>query len=208
VSDYLSEEEQLSKLRDWWSRNGTALVVGLVVAIAGVLGWRWYQSSVAERIAHTADLYSEFVAAGGEARDKLAEQIAAEGGSTAYPALVLLAQAHDAVASGDLEAASGHLAGAVTAASNGPLADLARLRLARVQRGLDRSDDALQTLGTIRSAGYLALAQELKGDIHLARGERDLAHEAYVAALAEVKAEDERALLEIKVADTADASGS
>jgi predicted negative regulator of RcsB-dependent stress response len=208
VSDYLSEEEQLSKLREWWNRNGTALVVGFVVVIAGVLGWRWYQSYTAEQLTQAADLYAEFTVASGEARDRLASEIVSGGKGTAYPALVLLAQAQEVATAGDLAAAEGHLAAAVAQATGAPLADLARLRLARVQHGLGRHDDALKTLGEIRSAGYLSVAQELKGDIHLARDERSLAHAAYLAALAEVLAEDQRALLEIKVADTADASGS
>lgn len=208
MSEYLSEEEQLSKLRDWWNRYGTALVVALVVVAAGVLGWRWYQSYAAERVARAADLYAEFVAANGDARRSLADDIVAEGNATAYPVLVLLRQAHDEAEAGDLAGAERDLAAAVTHASGGPLADLARLRLARVQHALGRHDDALATLGEIRAAGYLAVAQELKGDIHLVRNERAQAHAAYVAALAEVLAEDQRTLLEMKVADTADASGS
>jgi predicted negative regulator of RcsB-dependent stress response len=205
VSDYLSEEEQLSKLRDWWSRNGTAIVVILVVTAAGVLGWRWYQSAAAERVTRGAELYAEFQAASGEARSRLADEVVAEASGTAYPALVLLTRAQDAARAGDLAAAEQHLAAAVQAASGEPLSDLARIRLARVQDAQERHDEALKTLGEVRSAGYLSVAQEAKGDIHLARGERAEAHAAYVAALADVLAEDQRALLEIKVADTADA---
>jgi len=208
VSDYLTEEEQLAKLQNWWQRNGTSLVVGLVLVIAGVVGWRWYQSYTAERVIRASDLYAEFLVASGEAQDTLADEIVAGGNATAYPALVLMQRARDAAAAGDLAAAEAHLAQVVTLASGVPLADLARVRLARVQHALGRHDDALQTLGEIRSAGYLSVAHELKGDIHLARDERALAHQAYVAALADVLAEDQRPLLEIKVADTADASDS
>jgi predicted negative regulator of RcsB-dependent stress response len=208
VSDYLSEEEQLSRLYNWWKRNGAAVIVGLVVAVAGVIGWRWYQSYDQERVTKASDLYVEFLAASGDARDALAEDILAGGDATAYPALVLLRRAQEAVAAGDLGKAEQSLTEAAAIASGPVLADLARLRLARVQHGLGRHDDALATLGQIRAPGFVPLAQELKGDIHMARNERALAHDAYLAALAEVLAEDERALLEIKVADTADASDS
>jgi predicted negative regulator of RcsB-dependent stress response len=208
VSDYLSEEEQLSRLYNWWKQNGAAVIVGLVLAIAGVLGWRWYQSYDQERVTAASDLYAEYLAANGAARDALAKDIVAGGDATAYPALVLLRQAEAAVAAGDLAGAEKPLSEAIESASGAVLADLARLRLARVQHGLGRHDDALATLGQVRSPGYLPLAQELKGDIHMARNERAQAHEAYVAALGEVLADDQRALLEIKVADTADASDS
>jgi predicted negative regulator of RcsB-dependent stress response len=208
VSDYLTDDEQLARLRSWWQRNGTALVIGLVLVIGGVVGWRWYQSSSAERLARTADLFAEFGQARGEARAALAADIVASGRRTAYPALALLQLAEEAATSGDLAAASELLRDAIAQASGRPLADLARLRLARVLHALDLDEDAIRTLAEIRATGYVSIAQELKGDIHLTRNERLLAHAAYVAALAEVLAEDQRPLLEIKVADTADASGS
>jgi len=208
VSDYLTDEEQLARLRNWWQRNGTALLMVVVLVIGGVIGWRWYESSGAERVARAADLYAEFQLARGDARDALAAEIVAGGRRTAYPALVLLQLAEEAVSAGDLEAATGVLDDAIVQASGRALADLARLRLARVLHALDRDEDAIRTLAEIRAAGYVAIAQELKGDIHVTRNERALAHQAYVAALAEMLAEDQRALLEIKVADTADASDS
>ncbi len=208
MSDYLTDEEQMARLRTWWQRNGAALAVGVVVIVAGVIGWRWYQSFTEERVMKASDLYVEFLAAGGEAQRALADELVAGGKATAYPALVLLHQAQMAVADGEFDVAGEHLRQAIALASGRPLADLARLRLARIQHQVGRDDDALKTIGEIRAAGYISVAQELKGDIHLARGERTLAYQAYVSALADVLAEDQRALLEIKVADTADASDS
>lgn len=208
MSDYLSEEEQLARLASWWKSNGTAVVVGLVVVAAGVLGWRWHQSYSEERVAKASDLYVEYLAASGDAQQKLADEIVAGGDATAYPTLVLLGRGQQSVAAGDLAGAEKLLGEAVAVASGAPLADLARVRLARVQHAEGRRDEALKTLAEVRSPGYLPVAQELKGDIHMARDERALAHQAYVAALAEALAQDQRALLEIKVADTADASKS
>jgi predicted negative regulator of RcsB-dependent stress response len=207
VSDF-SEEEQLARLASWWKRNGTALLIGLVVAAAGVAGWEWYKTHTASRVVAASDQYETFLAASGDERKQLAEEIVAGGDATAYPALVLMRRAQEAVTANDLASAEQDLARAVETASGAILADLARLRLARVQHALDKDDDALATLAQIRSAGYVPLAQEQKGDIHVARNERKLAHEAYEAALAAVKIEDQRTLLEMKVADTADASGS
>ena len=208
MSDYLSEEEQLSRLRDWWKQNGTFAIVAMVLAIAGVLGWRWYESHTAERLARAAELYGEFLESTGAARQQLADDLLAEGGSTAYPALTLLNQAHEAAAAGDLDTAANLLGQAVKAASGESLADLARLRLARVQYQLAEETEALATLGEIRSSGFVPVAQELAGDIHLATGDRAQAHASYAAALGQALGEDQQAILEIKVADTVDAAGS
>lgn len=208
MSDYLTDEEQLARLRAWWERYGTPLIVALVIGAAAVFGWRWYQSSVDERIQRASDLYTEFQQADGEARKELADRILQEGKGTAYPAFVLLEQAEARVAADDAAGAEPLLRQAIEAASGEELADLARLRLARVLFALDRTDEALGVLGQIRGEGYLSLAAELTGDIHLARGDRVLAHQAYTKAMSHVQAGDQRPILEMKIADTADTSDS
>jgi predicted negative regulator of RcsB-dependent stress response len=206
VSDYLTDEEQMARLRSWWEKNGTALVVGVVLAVAAVVGWRWYQSHTDEREQHASELFARFQQAEGEPREALAARIIEEGQGTAYPAFVLLQQASDAVTDGDAAAAEPLLRRAMEMASGAVLADLARLRLARVLFDAGRPDDAISELGQIRGTGYLALAAELKGDIHLSRGERDLAHQSYTTAMSHVQSGDQRPVLEMKIADTADTS--
>lgn len=205
MSDYLTDEEQIARLRSWWEKNGTPLIIGVVLLVVGIVGWRWYESSVQERTTRGSDLYIEWLEAGDEAKPRLAALIAEEARGTAYPAFVLLHQAEEAVVSGDSAAAEARLRDAVAAAPEQELADLARLRLARVLFDLERADEALAVLMDIRGTGYRVLAAELKGDIHLARGERAQAHEAYKSALAEAEQGSQRPLLEVKVADTADA---
>lgn len=208
MSDYLTDEEQMARLRSWWEQNGTSLIVGVVLVVIGVVGWRWYQSSVEERIADGSDLYAQWLESQGEARQRLGELIEQEAAGTGYPTFVLFHQARDAVEAGDLAEAESNLQSAVAAAPGQELADLARLRLARVLFDLDRGPEALEALRQIRGEGYRALAAELQGDIHLANGDRASAHEAYASALAQTQEGSQRPLLEVKVADTADAGSS
>lgn len=208
MSDYLSEEEQLARLKGWWERYGASLTIGLVVAVVVVLGWRWYQSHVEQRVLAASDLYVAYLAAADDARGALADQIVETGSGSAYPAFVLLDQAARAVAAEEVAAAEPLLRRAVAEASGAGLADVGRLRLARVLFDLGREDDALAELGAIRGSGFRGPAAELKGDIHLARGERALAHESYVAAGSYVQAGEQRPVLEMKIADTYDASDS
>jgi len=208
VSDYLSEEEQLERLRNWWQRNGMLLLIGVVVVVAAVVGWRWFQNNQEQQLLAASDLYAEFQAAEGQPRDELAARILDTGAGTAYPALVLFQQADAAVAEDDAAAAELLLRRALEMASGEELADTARLRLARVLFDLDRGDEALTLLGMVQGGGFLALAAELKGDIHLARGERTLAHQSYLNARERLDSGDQRPVLEMKIADTADASDS
>lgn len=204
MSEYLSEEEQLARLRSWWQNNGIALLVGVVLVVAGVFGWRWYQDREEQKLFDASARYAEFLTASGAAREALAEQIVSEGSGTAYPAFVLLHQADAAVADGDAEAAERFLGQAIEAASGPELADAARLRLARVLFDGGRDDEALRLLGEIRGSGWQALAAELQGDIQLAGGDRALAHDSYLTARSYVPAGEQRPVLEMKIADTAD----
>ena len=209
MSDYLTDEEQIARLKSWWDDNGVMLIGAVVLAIAGSIGWRWYSDSRAAEVARAADLYAEFISAEGEDREAAGRRVGQEVPSSRYNTFIALRQAQQHVAAEAYAEAEAELRAAL---AGGPgddaLGDLARLRLARVLQQLDRSGEALKVLGGVRGEGFRPQVAELKGDIHLARGERALAHEAYSAALADMPEGSQRALLEFKVADTADAVGA
>ena len=203
MSDYLSEEEQLERLRAWWRRNGTGLLTGLVLAAAGVAGWRWYDQSATEARQAASDLYESFLASEGEGRLALAERLDGELEGTAYQAFAALHRAHEAAEAGGIEVAAAYLQGVIDADSPDSLKALARIRLARLHQQGGDGAAALATLAGVRGSGFRGLAQELKGDIHLEEGERSLAHEAYTSALEEMGGDRERPILEMKINDTA-----
>ena len=49
MAEYLSDEEVTERLKRWWSENGTGLLVGIVLAVGGVVGWRWFDGWRVER---------------------------------------------------------------------------------------------------------------------------------------------------------------
>lgn len=206
MSDFLTEEEQLAKLKSWWQENGLMLLGSVVVVIAGVIGWRWYDDYRVEKIAVASDLYADFLAAEGVEKDTIAETIAAEIPGSVYYTLSVLASAQSSVEAEDFTTAEAQLGQALDSAGDSTLEDLVRIRLAKVLQQLDRSDEALQTLAGVRSEGFRPQVAEIKGDIHLLRGERALAHEAYSAALENLKDGVQKPLLQMKVFDTADAN--
>ena len=208
MSDYLTDEEQIARLKTWWDENGVMLVTAVVLTIGGFVGWRWYDDYRTETIARASDLYEDFLAAEPAARATILATIDQESAESSYHTLVILRQAQESIDAENYEEGAAHLSRVIELAPDRILLDLTRLRLARVLQQLDRSGDALNTLAAVRSEGYRTQVAELKGDIHLARGERMLAHEAYSAALAEVDNGVQTTLLEMKVADTADADDS
>ena len=208
MSDYLTDEEQMARLKSWWQANGVRLlaIVGLVVA--SVVGWRWYSDYRTTQIAQASDLYVDYLLEQGAAKESVAQTLATEFPNSAYRVFVGLSQAQERIAEADYEAAQEQLRETVAVASDVLLADLTRMRLARVLQQLDRSDEALTVLGEVRSQGFRPQVAELKGDIHLMRGERALANESYRAALKDLPANAQKPMLEVKVTNTADTNAA
>lgn len=210
MSDYLTDEEQLDKLRKWWEENGRLMAVAVAIAVLGIVGWNWYGNHRSEQVASASDLYEDYLEAAGTERTTIEQTLIGEFPDSTYRVLVLLRRAEAAISGEegveDMDGGRALLQEALAIADDEKLADLIRLRLARVLQQLDQSDAALATLAQVTSMGLRSQVQELKGDIHMTRGERRQAHEAYSAAQNE--AAQARPLLDMKVADTADADGA
>lgn len=202
MSDFLTDEEQVARLKSWWDENGKALVAGLVIVVVGVVGYRWYDGYRADQVAAASVLYERFLTADADARLEVLAELDEQGGSTSYATLAHFHVARGHVEQADYEAAAGSLRQAVAAAPEALLADLGRLRLARVLHQLDQTEAALEALASIRSSGFRSLVAELRGDIHLARGELEAAGGAYAAAAEAAGEQVARPVLEIKLADT------
>ncbi|MDH5214803.1 MAG: tetratricopeptide repeat protein, partial [Gammaproteobacteria bacterium] len=41
----LSEKEQLEAMRTWWNENGRYVISGIVLGVAMLAGWNYWQSS-------------------------------------------------------------------------------------------------------------------------------------------------------------------
>lgn len=207
MAEYLNEDDQIAALKKWWDENGTALVVGLVLVIGGIIGWRAYSDYSQERNEAASAVYQRYL----ELRELPVKDEAAlsaviteldgEYAGTSYQVFSLLHRAADAAVKEDLVATHDLLVEAVAQSSDQHLENLARVRLARVQHAQGDDPAALATLGGVKGAGFMSYAAEIKGDILFSQGEREEALSAYKAAAAVEGADGERAILKLKIAD-------
>ncbi len=207
MSEYLSEEEQVARIKSWWDENGTTLVVSVVVAVAAAFGWNWYGGYQEDQTAAASSTYVTYEQADEVGRSAAVAALAEQFPGSAYHVLALFNEAQNATEAGDLQAAETHLNSVVEQGQDQLLVDLAKVRLAKLQQAQDRSTEALATLAAINSEGYRAWGLEAKGDIHASRGELQLAHEAYTAALESLGEGARRPLLEMKMHNVAPAQG-
>ena len=206
MADYLTDEEQAERLKRWWDRYGTSLIAGLALAVAGVVGWRYYQDFATERAMAAATAYAAYVDArvAGDAADAAAVLDGDHAGGT-YHVLSLLYRAADQAAEEDWEEALAFLERAIDLAAAGPIRDIARYRAAKVLFQLERLADGGAMLARISSPGLEAQVAELSGDLALAQGELEAAREAYRTGVAAAQGQGGRqlpglALIELKLA--------
>ena len=202
MADYLTDEEQVDRLKNWWNENGTSVIVAIVLVVGGVAGWRWYDAEQTSEMEAASQAFDSYLEATGDARTAMAEHMASQFGGSSYATFTRFYSVSEAVEAGDLAAAIETLR-EIADNAHPLLQDIARIRLARLLVEQDDTDAALAVLTSVSSQGFRPRALELKGDIHLKDGDRGLAHEAYVAAAAEMQEGEQRPILEMKVDDTA-----
>lgn len=188
MDDYLSEKEQIQKIRQWWSENGAFVIAGLVLGIGGLTGWNYWQSWQDRQAEQASAVYQELVAAadGGDRASATTglETLIAEYGRTPYADQGRLMVARLNVEQGDLAAAADLLGEMVEGTRDPELERIGRVRLARVLIADGRADEALDVLDLDRAGIFMARFHELRGDILADRGETEAAREEYGLALA------------------------
>lgn len=208
-----SEEEQVEALKRWWDRNGRAVIVGVVVFVALVLGWRGWVEYRQDQSQAASITYERMLGAAESGRTAKAREhgrnLLGDYAGTPYAGLAGLYLARLAVDEGKLEAAAGHLRWVMENAEMAGVAHTARVRLARVVHSQGEAEKALGILGQQAPAGFEGVYAEARGDILAAQGDAAGAREAYARALeAYEEAPMQRSFVRMKRQDLAAAEES
>ncbi|MEO6967523.1 MAG: tetratricopeptide repeat protein [Rhodanobacteraceae bacterium] len=208
--DDFDEYEQSEQVRKWLRENGLSIVIGVVLALALIFGWRQWQAHRASHGAQAAERYAALqtaLAAGQTAQaNSAAETLEKDYADSPYAALGAAARADLAVAQGKLDEAHAALQWAVDHEKTAPLHSLYLLRLTRVELAQGNASQALAHLQSVPAQDYRAIAQELRGDALLKLGRAADARAAYTVALAAMSkdaAPGQRQSLQMKLDDLA-----
>jgi len=202
VEVYSSENEQREALGRFLADNGKALVIGVVIGIAALVGWRYWHnhqndammaSSASWQQVNTA-LTNDASQQGVDAAQKFADM-----NDNNYGALTHMDLARYYVNKGNFAAAEQQLAKALTQTKEDNLQALINIRLARVQLQAKNVDGALKTLGNITHEGWSALVEDVRGDAQVIKGNNQAAREAYDKALKANPPQALQALLRMKL---------
>jgi len=187
VTEYRTDEEQLELLKQWWKKNGT-FAVSLVVLVLGIyVGGQYYRNYNNSRAQTATQQYAALLELIEQDKTDQAQaigrRILGEFPTTIQAVSAGLLLAKLAVKQDKPDEAERFLRRVVQEAGMTPVVNLARVRLARILSDQSKFEDALSTLGTVQGPEYAAMAEEIKGDVYVAKGDTEKAKEAYLRSM-------------------------
>jgi len=206
VDELLSDNEREEALREFWRDNWRWILGGIVLGVALLVGWRYWETSKVQRAEQASHLYMEALAAlnkedRAKAEDSL-KKLETAFGSSAYTLQAQLLLAKSYVEAGEFAKAEPLLRAVAEKAKDKELADIAQLRVARLLVQQGKHDEAIALLQPLTAGGgFSAQAHEIRGDAMVAKGDAQGARAEYAAALAATNAQVDRALVELKLQD-------
>ena len=182
-----TEDEQVEQIKAWFKQNGLSMVLGVVIGVGGIGGyryWQYFQETTAEQAsAQFTKMVDAINSADDDSLETYANKLIEEYSSTEYALMAHLALAKQHVKDGEYELAEASLQQVIASAAQEPLAYLARTRLATVQLQKEQFDQALTTLSIDFPGEFAASVDELRGDIYATQGNASEAANAYRNAL-------------------------
>ncbi len=186
---YDTEEEQLDAVKRWWKENGLSTIIGLVLGVAVILGWNYWQSYKKNQSEAASAIYSQLIQAieadKKDSAEKLAERIQEQYPKTEYAAYSALLLAKLKVQQSDVAKAKEILKN-IAAGSNKELGNIAKIRLVRLMLASGEYEQGLQLINDVdpaTSSSFSGNYDELVGDLYVALDRLDQARSAYQKAL-------------------------
>ena len=188
MSDLYDTHEQGERVKNWLRENGSAIVMGLVLAFGLMFGFKqwqaWQTSNRQQASAEYQMVVSKIETGNMDAAVSNYEVLKAEFPKSAYTSMASLMMAKSRLRAGQVDIAIVELTHAMNNAQPAPVRVIARARLARVKLSQGDADAALALLdGAPSEVGFEAQFAEIRGDIHLAKGETELAIQSYQDSL-------------------------
>ncbi len=222
MEPYLSEQEQIETIKNWWRRYGISVLIAVLVAVAGYWGWQLWQDRQQQMLVTTATLYQNMEQAyllaqkSPQQREQqiatlrhLGEQLKNDYPTHGYARFAAWLLARQAVEADDYQAAVAEYEWVLAHLSNGRFKGedsnagaISRLRLARLKLALQQPDAALELLKLVTDSAFQVQQSEIRGDVLMAKGDQAGAVDAYEQALAATAMDDPlRQLTEMKLDD-------
>lgn len=195
IDELLDEHEQSERVLQWLRNNGAGLIGGILLGLAAIGGWKWWEQRGEQKQLEAATQYQAAMDAI-QAKDAQAGNKVKELGQGVYHTLASLELAKTQVEANQRDAA---IATLKAIRSDDPaIAEVVNLRLARLLIDAKQADAALKLVANASSPSAI----EVRGDAQLALGQHEQARQAYAQAMTKLDvASPQRRLLELKLTE-------
>lgn len=207
VEDYLTDRDQEEALRTWWRDNWRWIIGGVVLGLALLGGWRYWEAQRDLKAQRAAKAYDDFHVAidkrDTEQATRLLADMTAGFGKSAYTQQGRLLLAKAQADAGKIDEAIALLRSVTADSTDKELAEVARLRTARLLIQQSKYDEAIKLLDADKAGAFEMQVREVRGDAMVARGDQEGARAEYAAALAAHTADPrvDRSMIELKLQD-------
>ncbi|MBS0849029.1 YfgM family protein [Citrobacter sp. JGM124] len=180
-----NENDQVEAVKRFFAENGKALIVGVVLGIGALVGWRFWGNHQAENASAASLAYQTISSKVQADKPETLEALQAFAGENKgiYGSLASLELAQQYADKNELEKAATQLESGLGNTKDVNLQALIDLRLARVQIQQKQSDAALKTLDNIKGESWAALVADLRGEALLSKGDKQGARDAWSQGL-------------------------
>jgi len=186
--DVYNAHEQGELVKKWLSENGSAIVIGLVIAFGGLFGfkqWQAWQLNSRQQASAEFEIMGELLSAGQlDAAVTNFENLRNDYSDSAYTSMAAMQFARARIASNQPDLAIGLYEFVIENGYPKAMTIVARERLARVLLDQGDPDGALKVLdGAEEITGFESRFAEVKGDIYFSQGRMEESIAAYQQAL-------------------------
>ena len=197
IDDLLDEHEQSEKVRTWLQANGAGLIGGVILGLALIGGWQWWQKQQESARIETGERYQTAIDNIQAKKLEQARPQVAALSESAYGSLAALELAKAQLDAGQRDAAITTLRAAKP--SEPALSAIVTQRLARLLVDAGKAGEALKLLPAESTDPEIL---QVGGDAHFALGHRDDARTAYAKALTRLDVgAPQRRLVELKLSE-------
>lgn len=191
------ENEEIEELKSFWNSYGKPIFIGVLLAIAIVSVWKFWENRQITNKIKEAQNYQLLIFAMSQPLDKvneadvvsIADQLQKANPDSYYAQYAKFYLAKLAVSQNKLDDAAKVLKAVLDKPADAALAELSRERLVRVLLAQNKTDEAFALLQVPVEKEFVTTREELKGDVLLKQGKIDQARDAYKAALAAAEAD-------------------
>lgn len=181
---YSTEEQQIEAIKRWLKENGKSTAITLILVLAGVGGWQYYQKSVQVEKEQVSLAYTQAIE---KLNTDMSEAPAVTdfikaNDASEYAVMAAMELAKVYIDHGKLDEAVQQLMWAAKSTQDEMLSALIHSRLARIYAQQKEYVKANEELSLITAKAWQGRVAELKGDFLLRQGDADAARAEYIKA--------------------------